>query len=144
MIELCYEYLSVRCIWLYVIIMSRTSFRVNLKSTVCLNVKEFLAWSRRHIWGLSDSKGTQNHNHLVDKWTQNHLATLVKWLTCVVKNDMYGTFDCILLSYHVRVSVNLHSTVCRNVKELLTWSRRHISSLSDCNGIKTRNHLVYK
>ena len=82
MIELCCEYLSVRCIWLYVIIMSRTSFRVNLKSTVFLNVKEFLARSRRHIWGLTDSKGTQNHNHLVDKWTQNHLATLAIDLCC--------------------------------------------------------------
>ena len=29
MIELCCEYLSVRCIWLYVLIMSRTRFRVN-------------------------------------------------------------------------------------------------------------------
>ena len=29
MIELCCEYLSVRCIWLYVLIMSRTHFSVN-------------------------------------------------------------------------------------------------------------------
>ena len=29
MIELRFEYLSVRCIWLYVLIMSRTRFRVN-------------------------------------------------------------------------------------------------------------------
>ena len=29
MIELCSEYLSVRCIWLYVLVMSRTRFRVN-------------------------------------------------------------------------------------------------------------------
>ena len=34
MIELCSEYLSVRCIWLYVLIMSRTCFRVNLHSIV--------------------------------------------------------------------------------------------------------------
>ena len=34
MIELCFEYLSVRCIWLYVIIMSRARFRVNLHSIV--------------------------------------------------------------------------------------------------------------
>ena len=34
---------------LIVIIMSRTSFRVNLHSIVCLNVKEFLAQSRHHI-----------------------------------------------------------------------------------------------
>ena len=29
MSELCSEYLSVRCIWLYVFVMSRTRFRVN-------------------------------------------------------------------------------------------------------------------
>ena len=42
-------------IYLYAII-SRTSFRVNPHSTVCLNLKELLARSRRHIWSLSDSK----------------------------------------------------------------------------------------
>ena len=34
MIELCSEYLSVRAIWLYIFIMSRTSFRVNLHAIV--------------------------------------------------------------------------------------------------------------
>ena len=34
MIELCYEYLSVRCILLYVLVMSRTRFRVNPHSIV--------------------------------------------------------------------------------------------------------------
>ena len=33
----------------YVIILSRTSFRVNPHSIVCMNVKELLAQSRRHI-----------------------------------------------------------------------------------------------
>ena len=48
MIDLYCEYLSVRCILLYVI-MSRTSFGVNLQYIVCLNVKELLARSRCHI-----------------------------------------------------------------------------------------------
>ena len=34
---------------LYVVIMSRTSFRVNPHSIVCLNVKELLSRSRSHI-----------------------------------------------------------------------------------------------
>ena len=34
---------------LYVVIMPRTSFRVNLHSIVCLNVKELFARSRHHI-----------------------------------------------------------------------------------------------
>ena len=50
---------------LYVIIMSHTSFRVNPHSRVCLNVKEPLAWSRSHIWSLSDSNVIRTHNHLV-------------------------------------------------------------------------------
>ena len=48
--------------------MSCTSFRVNLHSIVGLNVKEPLAWSRRHIWSLSDSNEIQTHTHLVCKW----------------------------------------------------------------------------
>ena len=35
---------------LYIVIMSRTSFTVNLHSIVCLNVKDILARSRHHIW----------------------------------------------------------------------------------------------
>ena len=99
MMELCSEYLSVWCIWLYVIIMSRTSFRVNLHFVVYLSVKELLARSRRHIWSLSDCNGIRTHNHFVRKRTLNHLAKLVKWLSCVVSTYLYGVFDCMLLSY---------------------------------------------
>ena len=42
MIELCYEYLSVQCIWLYVIIMSRMCFRMNLHSIVAWMLKNSL------------------------------------------------------------------------------------------------------
>ena len=64
--------------------MSRTSFRVNLHSIVCLNVKELLTWSRRHISSLRDSNVIQTHNHLAHKRTLNHLAKLAclaKWLS---------------------------------------------------------------
>ena len=50
----------------------------------CLNVKELLARSSRHIWRLSDCNGTRTHNHLVRKRTLNHLAklaSLAKWLS---------------------------------------------------------------
>ena len=94
MIGLCCQYLSVRCIWLYIIIMSRRSFRVNLHSVVCLNVKELLSWSRCHIWDLNDSNEIRTHNHLVRKRTLNHLANLAKWLGCVLSTYLYGAFDC--------------------------------------------------
>ena len=56
----------------------------------CLNVKEFFAHNRRDIWSLSDSNGIQTHNHLVSKQKLNHLAKLVKWLSCVVSAYLYG------------------------------------------------------
>ena len=68
MIELCCEYLSVRCICLYVITMSRVSFEVNLHFIVCLNVKELFAQSMHHVWSLSDSSRIPTHNHLVNDW----------------------------------------------------------------------------
>ena len=62
MIDLCCEYLSAQWIRLYVIIMSHTSFRVNLHIIVCLNVKELESRMSRvrilslslklHIWHL--------------------------------------------------------------------------------------------
>ena len=70
--------------WLYVIFMSRTSFRVNLHYIVRLNVKKLLARIRRHIWSLSDSSEIWTDNHLVSKRTFIHLAkvaSLCKWLS---------------------------------------------------------------
>ena len=110
MIELCCEHLSVRCIWLYIIIMSRMSFRVDPHPIVCLNVKELLARSRRHIWSLSNSNEIRTHNHVVRKQTLNHLAKLAKWLSYVV-----STLRCIWMYFIImsRTSfrVNPHSIV---------------------------------
>ena len=52
----------------------------------------------------SDSNGIQTHNHLVCKRTLSHIAKLAKWLSCVVSAYLYGAFDSMLLSCHVRVS----------------------------------------
>ena len=48
--------------------------------------------------------------------------------------------------YHVTYLFKSESTpyCCLNMKELFARNRRHISSLSDCNGIRTYNHLVRK
>ena len=70
---------------MYVVIKSRTSFRVNPRSTVCLNVKKLLARSRHLIWNLSDSNGIRTHSHLVCKRTLNHLAKLAKKNAILVK-----------------------------------------------------------
>ena len=82
------ENLFLRCIWLYVIIMWRTSLGVNLHSIVF----------------PSDSNRIRTHNHLVRKRTLNHLAPLAKWLSSVVSTYVYSAFDFMLLSRHARVS----------------------------------------
>ena len=74
-----------------------------------LNVKELLTRNRREIWSLSDCNWTRTHNHLVCKWTLNHLAKLAQWLSCVVSTYMYGAFDYLFLSCHVRVSDWMHT-----------------------------------
>ena len=56
----------------------------------CLNVKEFLAQSRRKIWRLSDCNWTRTQDHLVRKRTLNHLPQLTKWLSCVLSTYLYG------------------------------------------------------
>ena len=69
---MCCEFLSVQCIWLYVII--TYAFQKECTLCSCMNVKEFLARNRRDIWSLSDSNWIRTYNHLVCKWTLNHLA----------------------------------------------------------------------
>ena len=58
-----------RGLWLYVIIMSRTCFRVNLKE-----YKDLYTRNRGVIWSLNERNRIQTHNHLVRKGTLNHLA----------------------------------------------------------------------
>ena len=59
----------------------------------CLNVKELLARSRCEILNLIDCNWTRTHSHLVHKRTLNHLAKMVKRLSCVVSTYLYGAFD---------------------------------------------------
>ena len=87
--------------WLYVIIMSRTSFRVNPQSIIWLNVKELLARSRCHIWSLSKSNLILTHNYLARKGILNHLVKLTKWLSCVLSTYVLVVFGSILLCYRV-------------------------------------------
>ena len=92
----------------------------------CLNVKELLARSRHHIWRLSDCNGTRTHNHLVRKRTLNHLAKLAKWLSCAVSTYLYGAFDCVFLSCHVRV-----------------WEWIHTLQMPECQGTHCSKEAPY-
>ena len=92
--------------WLYVIIMSRTSFRVNPHSIFCLNVKELLAWRRHHMWSLSDSSVIRTHNHLVRKRTLDHLDHLFfgkfASIQCLSLLDYYFPYYLYCTSVHQR------------------------------------------
>ena len=52
---------------------------------------------------LSDSNGIRTHDHLVRKRTLNQFPKLAM-MSYVVSVHLYGAFDCMLLSCHVRVS----------------------------------------
>ena len=129
MIEVCCEYLSVRCIWMYVIITPRTSFRVNLNSLVCLNFKESPAWRRSHVWNLSKSNEIRTHNHLVRN-LPNDWGLLWVLIYIVHLTTTY-------LMSRRRFTVNPRPVFLLNVKEPLDRSRCHIWSLSNSNEIGT-------
>ena len=47
---------------------------------------------------------TRTQNDVVIKQTLNHLAQLAKGLSCVKSTYLYGAFDFMFFSCHVRVS----------------------------------------
>ena len=119
MIKLCYEYLPVRCIWLYVMIMSRTIFRVNPHSIVCLNVKKFLARYKSHIWTLSDINGIWTHNHLVCK----RKLRMAKWLSQMI-DFIIKTYKSFYYSNYFHKVVNFGSQYLQKYN----WDTCHIYS----------------
>ena len=98
-IELCCEYLSVWCIWLYVIIMSRTRFKLHPCST--------FAWiSRNSLLEISAISEVY-----VTVYVNKHSAIWLYWRNdwAVVSTYLYGAFDCVLLSCNVRLSEWIHT-----------------------------------
>ena len=87
------------------------TYKFQSESTLCscLIFREFLAQSRREIWSLSNCNWTRTENHLLRKQTPNHLAKLTKLLSCVLSTYLYGIFDCMFLSSHVRISEWIHN-----------------------------------
>ena len=88
-----------------------------------------------------DCNWIRTNNHLIHNQTFNYLAKLAKWLNCFVSTCLYGSFDCMCLTCHVRISQWIHTLelperqgnpgpkLLRNLK------------LSDCNWNRTHNHL---
>ena len=113
--------------------MPRTSFRVNPRSIVCLNVKECLAQSRRHIWSLTDSNRIQTLNHLVRKRTLNHLAKLAKWLSVWINGWMfvYELSGCGFESLTVTYTLNILRSSNQKIFKVCLAILHHFSFLKN-------------
>ena len=108
MIELCSEYLPVRFNWLYILIMSRTPFRVIPHSIVTSMSRTTLFERGALMWKLSDCNWTWTPNHLVRKQRLNYLAKLTKRKSCVMTTYLDDAIDCMFLSCHKHVSEWIH------------------------------------
>ena len=113
MIELNFGYFSLQCIWLYDLVMSHSRSEW-IRTPYLANVKNLLTQNNRHIQNLMDCNKIGTHDHLVRKGTLNHLAQLTKWLSWIVNTYLFRAFDCIFLSYHVRVSEWIHTLFLPN------------------------------
>ena len=82
------------------------------------------------ISSLSDCNVTQTYNHLVRKRNFNHLIKLSKSFSCVVSTYLYGAFECMFLSCHVRISDESTLYNSMNVKKFHAQNRRKILRLS--------------
>ena len=144
MIELCSEYLCASCIWLYVLVMSRTPFRVNPDVIVAsISKNSFIE---------GDAK---SEVYLTATWLKPITTYFVKehstiWING--RND-WAVFWVLIFPVHLTVCLChvtyafesdsiLYSWI--NVKELIARSRREIWSVSNCNWTQTHNHLVRK
>ena len=90
------------------------------------------AWYLKKKWLQRDS-----NPQLLNSETQlNHLAKLTKWLSWVLSTDLYGAFDSILSSCHVRIWDWMHTvhlpecqgTPCSKQSRYLKFKRRQRSS----------------
>ena len=97
MIELCCEYLSIWYIWQYVIIMSRTCFRVNLHNIVawmsrspCLKQMQYLKFKRQQrdsnpqllsSWTNTQPFTQTGQMHRTDEYSQHSSIIWPVWLT---------------------------------------------------------------
>ena len=72
------------------------------------------------------------------------MAKPTKLLSWIVSGYLYGAFDCMSLSCHVRISEWIHVLYLPESQEHLGPNRSDIWNLSDCHGTRTHNHLVLK
>ena len=141
MIELCCEYLSAW--WICMLLSYLVQVSEWIHTIFCLNVKELPARSRHHIWSLSDSNGILTHNDLVCKWTLNHLAKLVKWLSCVVSTYPYCAFESRCSHLFFRYGTCFEQRAPWNLGNYRVWIHSKACAWHDKN-IQLKNSLFLR
>ena len=133
MIELSCEFFSVRWIWLYILIMSCTCFRVNPHFFFALMSRKSLLKTNAISEVSVTSTGLEptttlfgNQNSTIRPNCPNNLAEL--WV-------VIRTVHLSVCSYHVIYDFQSESTfyLCLNIKEILAQDRCDIWSLSHIN-----------
>ena len=124
--------------------MSRRPFRVNPHSIV--------AWILRNslLKGCPKSEGEVTASEFKPRsnyFLNGYSTILPKWPNdWAVFRVLIFTVHLAVCSFHVTYAFQNGYTIlsCQNVKELLARSRCTLSGWSDCNRIRTHNHLVLK
>ena len=125
MTELCCEYLSVQCIWLYVLIMPRTCFRVNPHSIVSWmsrnsllegGTKSELSHMNYNMWTITYFPKGKKHTLIKFRDKFSFFGHLMYFIT-VSSNEwvsliMETSFKIILLFYILLLSLHLER-ICR-------------------------------
>ena len=97
---------------------------------------------------LNGSNGTRTHNHLVRERTLNHLAKLVKWLSCVVStSECRFTLKC--LRDMIRTYSQMHHTSKYSQHGSIIWrvwlnGWLFVYKLSGCGFESRCNHLNFR
>ena len=144
MLELCSEYFPVRCIWLYILVMPRTPFRVNPHSIFALMSRNSLL-----------EAGAKSEGEVTATWLKPTTTLFLNEHSTIWSNwpNDWAVFWVPICTVHLtecscRVMYASHGEyklyIWLNVKELLARNRREIWRRSDCNGPRTQNHLVLK
>ena len=109
-----------------------------------LNVNDLSAQIRGETWSLTHCNATVTHNHIVRKRTLKHLAKETEWMSRVVSTYLYGAFDCMFLSCHIRLWDLIHTIYLPECQGTLCWNQLQNLKISDDNSTRTHNNLVPK
>ena len=144
MIELSDEYISVRSIWLFVLVMSGIRFRVNplpmfaSMSRNCLLERCTISEVSVNATGLKPSPTlfVWEYSSIWSNWQTDWAES---WVV-ICKMHLTLCFHHIAHAFQSEYTLYINL----NVKKLLARRSPDIWSLSDCNGTRTHNKLVRK